>query len=507
MLVMLATMLDSSFATASSLEKWLIMPGPVASPHADIEDDCGACHDPLSDRPQFQMCVACHEDVGRDLTSDTGFHGLMPRSDAHQCSDCHTDHEGRDVDIAEFDPAGFDHALTNFELRGRHVDVECSDCHDADRWHREAPTTCAGCHRADDPHQGRLGDDCGSCHVDRSWTETSFDHDLTTFPLTGSHANATCGACHKTPVFSDVGRTCLACHRDDDVHKGRNGPQCADCHSTDTWETLTFNHLLLTGFPLAGGHGGLACADCHEADDFRDRGGADCVACHRGDDVHEGSNGNQCGDCHDIVDWRAVMFNHTTRTTFPLPPGHDELACSACHTEDIHDALPRDCAGCHEDVHRGQLGSQCDSCHISTHWTQKTWFDHDITRFPLIGAHADVMCSSCHADAAFHDAPEECSACHAKDDPHGGAFGADCGSCHNPTRWTSWRFDHMQSTGFALDGAHDGLACVDCHASETMRLSDDCSSCHRRDDPHSGRFGSNCGSCHSTSSFSDLESM
>ena len=123
--VILAATLDSSAAFASSLEKWLIMPGPVAEPHADIEDDCGACHDPLSDKPQFQMCVACHEDVGRDLAGDVGFHGRMPRADAEECSDCHTDHEGRDVDIAGFDSVAFDHSLTHFELHGGHVGVEC----------------------------------------------------------------------------------------------------------------------------------------------------------------------------------------------------------------------------------------------------------------------------------------------------------------------------------------------------------------------------------------------
>ena len=69
MLVMLATVFGTSTAIASSLEKWLIMPGPVSTPHADIEDDCGACHDPLSDKPQFQMCVACHEDVGREAVT------------------------------------------------------------------------------------------------------------------------------------------------------------------------------------------------------------------------------------------------------------------------------------------------------------------------------------------------------------------------------------------------------------------------------------------------------
>jgi cytochrome c556 len=36
---------------------------------------------------------------------------------------------------------------------------------------------------------------------------------------------------------------------------------------------------------------------------------------------------------------------------------------------------------------------------------------------------------------------------------------------------------------------------------------DDCNSCHRRDDPHFGRFGNNCEACHTTSSFTQIEGM
>ncbi|MGI9225013.1 MAG: cytochrome c3 family protein [Woeseiaceae bacterium] len=508
--VTFVTLFQVPSTSASSLEKWLIMPGPVVSSHADIEDECDACHDPLSDQPQFEFCIVCHEDEGRDIAADTGFHGRLPRAEVLQCAECHTDHEGRDIDIVALDEASFDHALTDFELQGAHDDVACGECHAEGKPHRQAPSTCVGCHQEDDPHVGQLGNDCVACHSTRDWTETFFDHSRTSFPLTGAHPDVACGGCHQSATFSDISSTCVACHQQDDVHKGRNGTECVDCHSTAAWKTVTFNHLAQTGFPLTGGHDGLTCQDCHRADDFGDRRNADCVACHRDDDVHEGSNGDDCGACHDIADWHAVIFNHTTRTSFALPPGHDELACDVCHTSNVHDSLPRDCAGCHEDAHEGQLGTQCDGCHVATVWTGRTWFDHDITRFPLIGVHADVACGTCHSSSAFHDTETECVACHGKEDVHTGAFGPQCDGCHNPSTWSAWQFDHGTRTSFALTGAHEGLACAACHApspKRAARVSDDCNSCHRRVDPHFGRFGNKCGSCHTTASFAEIEDL
>jgi hypothetical protein len=29
--------------------------------------------------------------------------------------------------------------------------------------------------------------------------------------------------------------------------------------------------------------------------------------------------------------------------------------------------------------------------------------------------------------------------------------------------------------------------------------------CHRRDDPHGGRFGGDCGECHGTTSFAEIK--
>ena len=145
--------------------------------------------------------------------------------------------------------------------------------------------------------------------------------------------------------------------------------------------------------------------------------------------------------------------------------------------------------------------------------------------FPLLGAHAEVACDDCHQSAAFHDAGTDCAACHASDDPHRGTFGEQCDACHNPSTWQSWQFDHDTQTGFLLSGAHATVACEGCHADPAKeRLSKDffgidlfgndrttrsgeCIACHRREDKHSGRFGKNCGSCHNTSSFSQIEGL
>ncbi len=508
----LAVVVKLDTARASTLEKWLMMPGPVVSSHADLEDDCSNCHEPLSDRQQAELCAACHTEVGRDIDEKTGLHGRLPASQQAECSSCHTDHEGRDMSIVELNEATFDHELTDFILRGGHVTAACTDCHNVGEAHRQAETACIGCHRLDDLHHGQLGETCDSCHNSTVWSDADFDHDTTNFLLTGAHVLATCSACHRNTDFSDVGGTCAACHQMDDVHKGRNGSQCAECHSTASWSMVTLDHLAISGFPLTGGHRGLGCQDCHRAGDFRDLGGSDCNACHRADDVHKGRNGPDCGSCHHVSNWSALKFDHATQTNFPLPSGHGELACSSCHTGGLHDALPRECAACHSDdgVHKGQLGTRCENCHVATDWTAQLWFDHDITSFPLLGAHADVSCNQCHTSAEFHDAGDTCVACHVDDDTHRGGLGNRCDSCHNPADWQAWQFNHDAQTKFALTGAHAGLACVICHSGSVKHRAStpgDCNSCHRRNDPHLGRFGNNCDSCHTTSSFSQIEGM
>jgi hypothetical protein len=496
MLIALATLVNSRPTVASVLEKWLIMPGPVVRSHADVEDACDSCHDPLSDRPQFELCVTCHTAVGDDLKGNVGLHGRLPEAQRFECAACHTDHEGRDKVIVELDAAAFDHALTDYILSGAHKGVACNDCHADGEKHRDAPSTCTGCHRNDDPHNEQFGRACAACHSSSNWSEINFDHNATAFLFTGIQ----------------VDRSCITCHRRDDTHAGRNGSQCANCHNTESWTKAIFDHLAVTGFGLDGGHQGLSCQDCHSSSDHGDLGGSNCNACHRSDDVHDGRNGSDCANCHVADSWRTLEFDHASQANMPLPPGHAALECKACHKGDIHAALPRSCAGCHtnEDAHMAQLGTQCESCHIATDWISRVWFDHDLASFPLLGAHAKATCDQCHESAAFHDAASDCVGCHTGDDPHRGAFGKQCDVCHNPSTWRSWQFDHDTQTSFALSGAHAAIACAGCHKApfgDRSATSSDCISCHRRDDRHSGRFGKNCGSCHNTSSFSQVEGL
>lgn len=494
------------------LKKWLIMPGPVIAAHADIEAECSACHSPVEKRPQGELCADCHTNVRDDLASNTGFHGRLPGAQRTACATCHTEHEGRDIDIVGLDAGTFDHAGTDFPLRGAHSEVPCTNCHVAGTAHRDAPSSCIACHRTDDVHSGNLGKDCAACHTPQRWTRTSFDHAATGFALIGAHQALPCSTCHADKHFAAPGSSCIACHRSDDVHHGQNGSQCADCHNVATWTKVAFNHEAVSGFALTGGHKALGCQACHKGGNDSAPAGHSCVACHKRDDPHAGRFGSACEGCHKSSGWRGVRFDHAAKTGFALPSGHDALACNACHTGHLEATLPRDCGTCHadDDPHKGQLGNACESCHQPDNWTAQLWFDHDIMHFPLLGAHATLSCDRCHATAAFHDADGACVSCHRADDPHHASLGESCESCHNPSDWRAWLFDHDRQTDFPLTGAHAGLSCNACHRDGTKPANaagSDCIACHRRDDPHAGRFGDSCGNCHTTASFSRIEGL
>ena len=169
-----------------------------------------------------------------------------------------------------------------------------------------------------------------------------------------------------------------------------------------------------------------------------------------------------------------ISFNHDKATKFPLRGGHAKLACEQCHTGDLYrDKLSMACVACHrkDDPHRGQLGSNCQQCHKETGWRQKVVFDHDLTRFPLIGLHAVVPCEECHRTQSFKDAPRACASCQ-PDTHHVGRLGANCASCHNPNGWTRWRFDHDKQTRYPLTGAHHALQCHACHKETNVTRGD-----------------------------------
>lgn len=564
--------------SAQSIMERLITPGPLASGHAKLESKCDSCHSSFRKEAQNSKCLACHTGIRADIASKKRYHGKYAPARTKACKTCHSDHKGRGYDLIRLNRNGFNHDLTAYPLTGAHAKVSCTSCHGKGDNYRGITRVCANCHKTDDPHGGKLGRNCQTCHATGGWKAIKpFDHGATGFALSGAHARANCMSCHQGQRWKGLPASCVSCHAKDDAHKGSRGTNCASCHTTSAWRAVTFDHHS-TGFPLIGGHAAATCAgchgpgnankhpsrscfDCHAKDDsHKGQNGTQCQSCHTprswrqivfdhdrltdfplkgahrrtacegchtqppkaasppvtcfgchmADDSHKGGNGQDCGRCHGETDWKKVDFDHDTMTDFPLRGQHAKAKCEACHVRPTSELkLSTECGSCHEkdDVHEGGLGKQCGRCHDSTDWKAKVHFDHELTRFPLLGKHAAVECKDCHASKTYAVKGTSCASCHA-DEYHKGALGkpAACGTCHNTVDWKAWSFDHDKQTDFALDGKHKGLICSACHSrpGDPAKLGSQCVDCHRRDDIHRGNFGEDCARCHVTDSFRQI---
>jgi hypothetical protein len=483
-------------ASAQSLEG-VLMPGKVIAGHAKYEGDCGSCHVRFDRAAQDRLCRDCHKPVGADVEAKRGLHG---RQEQKPCRQCHTDHKGREMNIAPLDEKAFDHARTDFALRGAHAKVPCRSCHLAGKKRRDAPGGCVDCHRADDKHKGSLGTACADCHGEANWKDAKYDHGKTRFALTGAHERTKCRDCHRDLTFKGAATTCVGCHREDDKqHKGRLGEKCDACHSTRDWKESTFNHDRDTKYALKGRHRTAKCESCHTVAPSREKLPTDCNACHRRDDKHEGTLGVQCGSCHTERNWREAKVDHDA-TKFPLLGKHKDVECRDCHRDvKRYKETPSDCLSCHrkDDTHKGRYGAKCESCHNVRSWRDVA-FRHDRdTKYALRGKHAKVACDKCHTGHLYDDRLDTgCNACHARDDKHKGELGARCASCHDESTWKVGRFDHRRSR-FPLVGAHVRLECKSCHKSARYKEAPlDCFGCHERDDKHKATLGHDCAACH-----------
>ncbi len=482
-------------AAAQSLEG-VLMPGKLIAGHAKLEGECTNCHVRFDRAGQDRLCLDCHKDVAADVRRKAGYHGRMK---TQPCRTCHTEHKGRDANIAPLDEALFDHSQTDFVLRAAHADpkLTCRSCHVPKTKYRDAPTPCASCHKKDDVHKGTLGAACADCHTERNWKEARFDHDKTRFALVGKHRPVPCRDCHRDDRFKDTPLACVACHKKDDKHKGQFGDKCEPCHSARDWPDMLFDHDRDTKYPLRGKHRQVKCESCHTGHLYRDKLQTDCIACHRKDDKHLGTLGDSCADCHTERNWKETRFDHN-KTRFPLRGKHDQIECKACHKSAVFKDAPMACFACHkkDDKHKGSLGEACGDCHTERNWKDSK-FDHAKTHFPLRGKHRVVKCEDCHRDSNFKETPSACFACHKKDDVHEAQQGQKCELCHGEEDWKKATFDHGRSR-FPLLGKHLVVECKKCHL--TPRFKDaksDCLACHEGDDTHKRRLGPQCDACHS----------
>lgn len=128
---------------------------------------------------------------------------------------------------------------------------------------------------------------CRHCHpehrgADAKLTEidSSFDHNLSAFPLTNRHAGLACEQCHSSGQFVGLSTSCASCHVDPAYHAGMFNMDCVQCHTTENW-SAGYNgpHPEIAEESGSGvNHGGASCRDCHT----QTLHAATCTKCHEG---------------------------------------------------------------------------------------------------------------------------------------------------------------------------------------------------------------------------------
>ncbi len=423
---------------------WLGLEQACASCHADphhgqLGTDCAKCHTtadwkkaatafdharttfPLTGEHAKVACAKCHESPAVAKERDPKGEVVpvwkpLPHGD---CVACHKDpHAGRFPGACSkchvttgwklIGGRTFNHDLTRYPLRGKHVSVSCNSCHDPRRGGEKPKfARCLDCHQ--DAHAGkaaRLGQvvDCASCHTVDGFDRSSYtvtDHAGSKYPLQGDHARTDCAKCHRKLTDTPANRTawgtsrvvmrpeftrCAACHFD--PHLGRFEPAgarphkdgCITCHTMSSFQPSKYDGVMHADcvFPLHGAHMAIPCQRCHE-------------------------------------ELKAPATN------FSLPADSTKI-------RPLHFDNPRRrCVDCHENPHGAQFGwrkdkGTCDGCHDDNAFVPAPKFVHNRdSRYKLDGAHAKAPCASCHVphrDAAgrlvvtYRPTPSKCENCH-----------------------------------------------------------------------------------------------
>lgn len=232
----------------------------------------------------------------------------------------------------------------------------------------------------------------------------------------------------------------------------------------------------------------------------------------------------------------------------PLTNAHADLEglsnCTQCH--DVGKQVSsKKCLDCHKELKqrvdrnlgyhasREVKGKECIECHSEHHGRKfeiarfdEDAFDHDLTGYPLKGAHKKIDCRECHKpdfitdsklrknEKTFLGLGTKCINCH--DDWHQNTLSVnDCASCHDTEAFSPAPFFDHDKTDYPLVGKHKDVECIDCHQKETRNgkefqvfagvRANNCIDCH--DDVHAGNLGTNCKQCHHEDSFESHRKM
>ncbi len=291
---------------------------------------------------------------------------------------------------------------------------DCKQCHDRSRQTRQS-TLCLSCHKdiASDLRDKRgfhgnavkSDTECTACHNEHKgraadivrFDRESFEHAISGYKLEGRHRTVACASCHAVgKKFRAAQTTCFGCHEKQDIHQGKLGKDCAQCHTQISFKKTDFDHSK-THFALKDAHARAACSDCHRDPSYKNTP-MECVACHARDDSHKGGRGPACGACHNTDKWKTAVYDHAKLAHFALNGAHAKIACDTCHRSgDTKAKIPDQCSGCHaaNDRHGGRFGDDCKQCHTEESWKNARYDHEKQAHWELKGKHAKVDCHAC----------------------------------------------------------------------------------------------------------------
>ena len=284
---------------------------PLTGSHTVPPRQCTDCHLNNNYNITSTACVSCHQ---TDYTNATTPVNHAAAGFPTTCETCH--------DTNLWTDATFNHTTTGFALAGAHTVPPrvCTDCHTNNNYSLNS-TACVTCHLADfngttNPNHAAAGfpQQCDLCHDTTLWTDSTFNHNNTAFPLTGAHTTTACALCHVNGNYTTLPTTCIGCHQTDYNNTTNPGhaaqPQffpttCATCHTTTAWTSATFNHAQYTTFLVTHGNANGVCSTCHT--NSNDYSQFQCTGCHGGNNaanfLHPNINGYvynsiNCYQCH-----------------------------------------------------------------------------------------------------------------------------------------------------------------------------------------------------------------
>ncbi len=407
---------------------------PKTATHIPSTNNCIACHNTTSFRPQMHFdhaevlgsCVSCHNGTNpqalaknKDKTK-----GKLHPDTSDLCEACHT--------VLSWNPPKVvDHTQIPLAVNGRcivchngvdasgkssnHIvtALECGDCHLTISWkgarfdHTGIVSGCANCHNGV-KSVGKQGSHmpttnlCESCHTTGigtktpSWVPSKFDHTQMTV--------TTCATCHSGTFKISTGFVSTAPTN----HVPPIPPlkDCAFCHgntpAAETWD------MIVVGIP--GLHTGFEttknCAQCHGGQTFAGK----------------------------PAPYIPMAISGVSPTKLaPLAPSHIPINagvdCSSCHDKAYNAGGFGPATGMTPDRHTF-VSATCDTCHD----TGKSFYVGSGTALQLRPQNHVTSTDSRMATG-------------------------DCGQCHTPKDWMS----SMMPTGHMPNPASQ--KCITCHTS------------------------------------------